>query len=49
MPNTQIGKPREKGLAMKRMIRLPRSNEGGMLLDMPHAAYLARVLRLEDQ
>jgi hypothetical protein len=25
---------------MKRTIRLPRSDEGGMLLDMPHAAYL---------
>src|SRR5580692_7325520 len=34
MPNTQIGKPWEKGLAMKRTIRLPRSNEGGMLLDV---------------
>jgi len=34
MPNTQIGKPWENGLAMKRTIRLPRSNEGGMLLDV---------------
>jgi hypothetical protein len=34
MPNAQIGKPSETGIAMKRPIRLPRSDEGGMLLDI---------------
>jgi len=49
MPNTQIGELWEKGPAMKRTIRLPRSNEGGMLLDMPHAAYPKGGLENEDQ
>jgi hypothetical protein len=34
MPNIQIGKPSQKGLAMKRTIRLPRSKDGGMLLNI---------------
>ena len=33
----------------KRQVRLPRSNEGGMLLDMPHSAYLAGAFDPEDQ
>jgi hypothetical protein len=34
---------------MKRTIRLPHSDEGGMLLDMPHAAYPEEVSVPEDQ
>jgi len=34
---------------MKRPIRLPRSNEGGMLLDMPHAAYRGGVPEIASQ
>ena len=39
MPNAQIGKPEEGSAMKKRTVRLPRSNEGGMLLEMPHAAF----------
>jgi len=34
---------------MKRTIRLPRSDEGGMLLDMPHTAYREAAFHLSNQ